>query len=215
MANTSLGRKCTLLPINLSTPSDYNELQRQRVLCGWNFEDAQLKVWCEEMNQGLKSLFCIMSKPSALHTDRTGQTTSPEEQTDDSPIVRVGHISIDSEAGPRDPTLARPDRSVLTISTLFVLPEYRSCGFGGAAWQAAETLATQEPYGSPACCTLTLTTVSKNQPDGHPPLEHGTVEGWYECMGYVIYKEEPRWLGKLPDGREYWTVASFMRKQLK
>jgi GNAT superfamily N-acetyltransferase len=202
--------KCKLLPINLHDTTQFDELRHQRFLCGW-YQD-HVSQWRDEMDAKLKSMFWIHAKKSA---------------EDDYELA--GHISLDSQASPPDPELANPDRSVMTISTFFVFPKYRSGGVGRAAVETLEGYATQEPYGSPKCKAIALTTVSRRytEDDGEEwrgmykkrgmeaPIKGRTNEDWYVRQGYVKFKEEPRIRERLLDGTEVILLASFLRKGLQ
>ena len=89
-----------------------------------------------------------------------------------------------------------------------------------------EVLATQEPYGSPHCHTLALTTVNKKHIEIDAPEWRGvwkragldvppfSNEIWYEKLGYVYWKEETRYNAVALDGSPLYLIASFMRKRL-
>jgi GNAT superfamily N-acetyltransferase len=202
--------KCNLVPVNLHEKTQFEELRRQRVLCGW--DQDHVSQWRDAMDAKLKSLFWIHVKPAA---------------EDD--YKMAGHISLDSQASPPDPELANPDRSVMTISTFFIFPEHRSGGIGRAAMETLEGYATHEPYGSPDCKEIALTTISRRytEDDGEEwrgvykrrgmdaPIKGRSNEDWYVRQGYVKFKEEPRYRDRLLDGTEIMLLASFLRKPLQ
>ncbi|RAL04128.1 uncharacterized protein BO80DRAFT_400412 [Aspergillus ibericus CBS 121593] len=200
----------TLTPINLHHPPEFTHLQHQRTVCGWDFSSEALLSWREKQSAGLKSFFWI---------------TIPNPDAESDPI-RAGHISLDSYADPPDPELARPDRSILTIQTFFILPEYRAGGVGRQAMALVEALATTEPYGSPGGEYLTVNTTSKEYfvDEGKRAFmerirgEKGfPVVLWYERLGYVRWKTEPRYKYRgLGEGEEeVWIEADFLRKRVK
>lgn len=185
-----------LNPINLHTPTDFAELHRQRLLCGWHHTEADLLTWRNMSDAGTKSLFWIT------------HSSSPSP---------VGHISLDSVANPPDPCLARPDKSLLTICTFFILPEFRRLGLGRRAVEAVEGLARREE----ACRAIALTALSKRyleEPGAEVfrrmGKEVGVTEGWYERLGYWTFKEEAITPERLLDGTEIMLVEAFMRKEL-
>jgi GNAT superfamily N-acetyltransferase len=204
--------KCVLKPLDLHNREDFDELLRQRIVCGWNNELSCLEGWRKAADEGTSSMFWIIPQGAAEST----ATNRP-----------VGHVALESASNPPDLEIANPDKSVMTISTLFILPEHRGGGLARDAVRAIEAYAKLEPYGSPACRTLTLHTLSKRYAeDGdewpkifirmglEPPAKGPSVEEWYERMGYVRWKEEPRYRDKLPDGREGLLLAAFLRKDI-
>ncbi|PWY87130.1 hypothetical protein BO94DRAFT_535231 [Aspergillus sclerotioniger CBS 115572] len=204
----------TLTPINLHHPPEYTLLQHHRTICGWHSTDDVLLSWREKQDAGLKSFFWI--------------TIPNPEPNESSTPIHAGHISLDSYADPPDPDLARADRSILTIQTFFILPEYRAGGLGREAMTLVEALATKEPYGSPRCEYLTVNTTSKGYyVDGAGEKRRQMLrvkqeeEGgfpvvlWYERLGYVWWKTEERY--KYVDGEkgeEVWIEADFLRKRV-
>lgn len=234
--------KLSLVPINLNDPDQHAEFKQQRVICGWDYSDEALQMFIEKQKKKLKSLFWIMIRqkveangkqenadPVSITKNanghaRDGNTLSPSITLS---TIRVGHISLDSYTEPADPEVALEDRSIMTVQTFFILPEYRTGGVGRAAMGLVEILATQEPYGSPHCHTLALTTVSKKHiqidaPEWKgiwkrcgldvPPFDN---QSWYEKLGYVYWKEEPRYNAVALDGSHIHIIASFMRKKLR
>ncbi|KAE8351136.1 hypothetical protein BDV28DRAFT_159000 [Aspergillus coremiiformis] len=197
---------CTLIPINLHNSTEFAELKHQRQKCGWDYEDTNLLAWRDKQDANLKSFFWI---------------TIPSSTESDARRTRAGHISLDSYANPPDPELAMADRSVLTIQTFFILPEYRG-GLGRRAMDLVEVLAAEEPYGSPQCKYLTLNTISKryfyeesgfwNKLDRVRP-QVCTAE-WYERRGYVCWKSESRYREPRLEGDEAIVYSDLMRKPL-
>ncbi|OOF98304.1 hypothetical protein ASPCADRAFT_205555 [Aspergillus carbonarius ITEM 5010] len=204
----------TLTPINLHNPPEYTLLLHHRTICGWHATDNALLSWREKQDTSLKSFFWIT-------------IPNPDPSESASPI-HAGHISLDSYADPPDSDLARADKTVLTIQTFFILPEYRATGLGRVAMALVEELATKEPYGSPRCEYLTVNTTSKGYfVDGaegkRKEMERIRRDGregfpvvlWYERLGYVWWKTEERYKYKDGDsGEEVWIEADFLRKRV-
>ncbi|ROV93910.1 hypothetical protein VSDG_06288 [Cytospora chrysosperma] len=196
--------KCTLEPMNLHEQAQADELLRQRQLCGWDNTPQFIAKFRDAMDARVKSLFWI--RP----------TSRPE--------LRVGHISLDSEAHPPNLELANPnDKSVLTIATFYILPEHRGGGIGRAAVESLEKWATAEPYGSSNCKTVALTTISRKYAEddemraeyrrmaGVEPVPKGASnEDWYLRMGYTKWMETPLYPG--PDGYKF--LAAYLRKRI-
>ncbi|RAO64545.1 uncharacterized protein BHQ10_000557 [Talaromyces amestolkiae] len=242
LSSLLITEKLSLVPINLNDPDQHAEFKQQRVVCGWDHSDKALQMFIEKQEKGLKSLFWIMiqQKAQANGKQQNGGNVSVTQHTNGhaadgnavSPsatlfTIRAGHISLDSYTEPADPELAREDRSIMTVQTFFILPEYRTGGVGRAAMDLVEVLAMQEPYGSPHCHTLALTTVSKKHIEIDAPEWRGlwkrcgfnvpkfSNEIWYEKLGYVYWKEEPRYDAVALDGSPSHIIASFMRKKLR
>ncbi|KAL1867685.1 hypothetical protein Daus18300_006241 [Diaporthe australafricana] len=190
--------KCTLEPAELSEQSQADELFRQRQICGWKTSLKDIASWQERTQARTTTLFWI--KPTAQ------------------PDLRAGHISL----------VKASDSSDLTISDLFVLPEHRGGGIARAAFETLEDWATTEPYGSKDCKALLVDTLSRKYSEDdeyrlkyirltgvEPKPKGATNEEWYTRMGYVKYKEEPKYPAR--EGRivEEKLLAVFMRKELR
>ncbi|KAM0717283.1 hypothetical protein Q7P37_007135 [Cladosporium fusiforme] len=200
---------CALQPIDLNNPNEHQRLQSQRRKCGWDFEDTHLNRWRDQAITGTKNLFWI--------------TTSPPAPASPSPIL-AGHISLDSLSSDHPNELAKIDKSLLTISTFFILPAFRAKGLGREALRQLETLARQEPYGSAACSALTIMSLSSAYVEdgalralyvewtGEEPL---SFERWYARMGYVKWKEEACTEVVRRDGEVLMLVEVFMKKVLR
>jgi hypothetical protein len=241
LSSLLITEKLSLVPINLNDPDQHAEFKQQRVICGWDYSDEVLQMFIEKQAKKLKSLFWIMiqQKVQANGKQKSGDTASITQDAnghaaDGSAVspsatlftVRAGHISLDSYTEPADPEAALEDRSIMTVQTFFILPKYRTGGVGRAAMDLVEVLATQDPYGSPHCHTLALTTVSKKHIEIDAPEWRGiwkragldvppfSNETWYEKLGYVYWKEEPRYNAVALDGSPLHVIASFLRKKL-
>ncbi|KAL4804974.1 hypothetical protein BDV18DRAFT_161374 [Aspergillus unguis] len=192
---------CTLVPINLASPTEAEELRQQRLVCGWHKTPDVFASWHDKQVAGLKSFFWITV-------------------TKGSESIRAGHISLDAYADPADSELANSDKTNLTIQTFFILPQHRSGGLGSAAMRMIEALAPKEPFGSPNCEFITLNTMSKKHyyDEELGPILRPTMpicnQEWYERQGYVVWKEEPRYEDTLPDGRAFVWTSAFMRKRI-
>jgi GNAT superfamily N-acetyltransferase len=206
--------------MNLHDPYQFGELRRQRTACGWNFEAKTIESWRAAMDGKTKALFWI-TIPLADPPSEESQSVKGESSPN-----RVGHISLDSDKQPPDYEMAKPDKSVMEISTLYILQEYRRMGLATAAVVQLEGWAKVEPYGSPNCKALTVNTISKRYTEDEGEQWRGlflkrgltapdrgwSTEEWYESMGYVKWKEEYVWNERVLDGMEIKLMAAFMRK---
>ena len=198
---------CRLQPIDLNDKEQYQRLQSQRRECGWYYEDEYLNRWQKAAVTGAKCLFWI---------------TTPSFDAGQS-IIFAGHISLDSfaESEKYQHELARPDKSLLTISTFFVLPEYRGAGIGGQAMAQVEQLAGSEPYGHPRCSAVTIMSLSCQYTEdpmwraryiewtGETPSSY---ERWYSRIGCVKWKEEACTEIIGPDNRVILLIEVFLKK---
>lgn len=198
--------QCVLEPMDLHDQAQFEELLRQRKICGWKDTPHYITAWQKGMEAGTKYLFWI--KPvSQLH-------------------VRAGHISLDNEYEP--PFLEVGDKTILRIASLFVLPEHRGGGIGRAAVETVESWAVTEPYGSKDCKALVIDAVSRNySEDDEWRAEYLRITGieanprgasnedWYARMGYVKYREEPVYPGSDPSAKGDLLWASFLRKEIQ
>lgn len=206
--NSTMSSKCMLEPMDLHDQDQVAELLRQRIICGWNKTPDFVASLRDAMDAGQKAVFWIHKLPD--HS-------------------RVGHVSLDSTASPPDPGLADPhDKTVLTIANLFVLPAHRGGGLARAALDVlVRQFARQAPYGSPNCRAVAVTTISKKYHDddewrarfewlnGTPAPERGKAnEDYYTRMGFVKWKEEPRYSSELPGREGHFFWASFLRKEI-
>ena len=205
--------KVALEPMDLNDSVQFHELLRQRVICGWNDTASIIGGWRDEVAAGTREIFWVVPAPLA-HLESQQRFG--------------GHISMVNQISPPDHELANPDKSVLHITSLFILPEHRKGGIGRASVEALERWAKVEPYGSPACREITIHTLSRRYIEdegdewrglwgrtGLPTPEKGTSnEDWYLRMGYVKWKEEPRYPDTLPDGTQIKWLASFLKKTL-
>lgn len=193
--------------MNLHDQDQADEIRRQRAICGWGFSAEDIASWRDAIDAQKRASFWI--KPAA-HPD-----------------VRAGHVSLDNDLDPPELELANPDRSVLEVTSFFILPEHRRGGLGRAVVATLERYAREAPYGSENCRAVTLTTINRKYWEdgewrdkwvrefGFQPLTKGTsYEDWYVRMGYVKWKEEPRFSIDAPGFEDQKLVGSFMRKTI-
>ncbi|RHZ60752.1 hypothetical protein CDV55_100689 [Aspergillus turcosus] len=212
MKAASLSSTCILEPAILDDRDQFAELQRQRTICGWFSDPQTLQKWKQKQQENLKALFWIT-------------ITIPDDEN--GIRIRAGHIALDAYCSPPDPELARADKSVLTISSFFVLPEYRSYGLGLRTMRLIEEMAVVEPYGSPRCRFITLNALSKRYVYDEGPEGRGlwgrmgmeppafSIQEWYESLGYVSWKEEPLYEERTLDGEVVKLWEAFMRKEVQ
>lgn len=214
------------MPIDLKDASEFQELQRHRVTCGWDHEEEKISFWREKQKERLKSLFWITMPDTFAEGSTSKLSTRSGSYCDTSACIRAGHISLDAYCDPPDTELASADKSNLTIQTFFILPQYQSIGLGRQAMDLLELMATKEPFGSRGCKYVTLNTLSKKYLYNNDPqwrwlrdfqkIDPRTFSNqeWYERRGYIEWKEEPRYIERLPDGSPVRLVAAFLRKEM-
>ncbi|KAK4161316.1 hypothetical protein QBC43DRAFT_323831 [Cladorrhinum sp. PSN259] len=212
-ASANPASKLILEPMDLHNQSQFGELLRQRIVCGWHNTASAIEQWRTEADAGARAMFWVVpQKLSYL----------------EAPQRWGGHIGMLNQTSPPDLELANPDKSILHIASLFIYPEHRGGGIGRAAVEALEGWAKVEPYGSPSCKWITIHTLHRGYIEddgeewrgiwkkfGQSPPEKGTGnEDWYLRMGYVKWKEAPKYQEKFPDGTEVTLLASYLRKSL-
>lgn len=218
----------TFVPVNLDSQEEVDELIRQRKICGWSYATKIIDQWRQSTREGAKELFWITvpttrtsaaTEKPAVYTDSTSDVGEASEGTNDT--FRAGHIALTAVCDPPDPELARLDRTVLALNDFFVLPEHRALGLGRACVAEIEKRALEYPQ----CKTLALCTWSRRYHEDAGPDWGGRAaavgfvmkpgmsnEDWYARLGYVKFKDEPRF----PiDARPDLAVAVFMRKKLR
>jgi len=116
----------TLVPMNLDDDSECKILRAQRVICGWKIDIA---AKCrKQMHEGRRTLFWITLPAGKTAPERYGSQDVADLPTiaRETSLIPIGHISLDREDFPEAPgmepvtSLAEPDGSCLTITTLFV-----------------------------------------------------------------------------------------------
>lgn len=192
-----------LIPINLHSEQEVAELLQQRQICGWNYLPSNTDAWREMMDNGTKTMFWIML---------------PSNEN-----IRAGHISLASEATPPHPEIARLDKTIMTISTFFTMPEYRGLGLGSSAVDRLVELAKHPPYGSEHCSAIVIDTMRKAEvTDEWKALWNskglqapGSGEDWYASRGFVKFHEEFRYEDSAPAVGNVRIKAAFMRRMLR
>lgn len=218
--DANIPSRARLLPIDLDDPAECSVLYDQRTLCGWG--EDKIPAWRESMRKGERTLFWITLPPEMRKDDAAILKRDAER------FVPAGHVSLDRVDDPSpgmdpDPTLVAPDGSVLTVSSLFVLPVFCGCGLGRFALRECEQLAQQEKYGSLNCRFLSLWTLPERYAAGGEdsgrwerlgmPVPKRATGPLYESLGYIKYKEEIRLLFGLPNELMTW-YGEFYRKEL-
>ena len=208
MEAKSIPSQCDLQPIDLHDESQFRELRRQRIMCGWDSEPQTLQTWKEKKE--LKRLFWI---------------TIPDTNTKEA-TIRTGHISLSKGAGLLEADVAKDNEIELSISSFFILSEYRQMRLGKRAVTLLEKMAVTEPFGDPRCRYLTLTALSKRYVYDEAPEWRGmwqrlgmslpsySIQEWYESIGYVSWKVEPVYQTKALDGETITLWEAFMKKDL-
>ena len=217
----------TLEPVTF-TPDEIKELLVQRKICGWNYEPHHVDEWRECIDRGEMTLFWIVidgqyanaatpsknedaalsgvngvqtpSHGSSIPSDAT-LSTSAASSNHPTTKIRAGHVALASQSHPPHPLLARPDRSILTISTFFIHPAHRSLGLGRLTLDIVEPMATQSPYGSPNCREICVDTMSAKYVENsggsggadweaireNAKMSPYSKQRWYERRGYVTF----------------------------
>ena len=209
-ATTEAGQRIVLEPMNLYNSTEFDELLRQRILCGWEDSPSDLEAWRTAADAKTISIFWVI--PSSL-----SPLAAPQRY--------AGHVSMQDRTEPPENELVRH------IFNLFVLPEHRRGGLGKAAVQALEKWAKDTPAGAPECKAMTLNSISRRyiEEDGEEwrglytrvcaslglpaPIKGTSNEDWYARMGYVKLKEQPLYPVTL-DGKEILLIAVSLRKDL-
>jgi GNAT superfamily N-acetyltransferase len=198
-----------LEPMNLHDPMEFNELLRQRTICGWEKTSSVLEGWRAAIDAGTTSMFWII--PLSM-----SGLTAPQRY--------AGHIALNIRTKPSSEPFGK-------LWNLFTLPEHRLHGLGRAAVQVLESFATVKPYGSPDITTMELNAFSRNysEEDGEEgrglyarvcealrlkmPAKGVSNEDWYARMGYVTYDVQPMYPVML-EGKNIMLNAALMKKEL-
>jgi len=179
--------------MNLDDDSECKILRAQRVICGWKIDIA---AKCrKQMHEGRRTLFWITLPAGKNAPERYGSQNVADLPTlaRDTAVIPIGHISLDREDFPEAPgmepvtSLAMPDGSCLTITTLFVrtksvltcsifadrhaqvLPEFRKYGIATWAMLELERMAQDPRYGSTNCRAVAINTLSERHHDASNP----------------------------------------------
>jgi len=222
-----------LTSIDFENDHERTTLYTQRVACGWHKDS--IDFWAKAQARGERNMFWITLPADTTHISADKDIAGLGILTRDGHrLLLVGHISLDKQDPPspgrvdEDDTLTASDGSVLTITSLYVLPAYASLGLGAFAMDGCERLAQSARYGSDNCRAVTLTTLAPRYfpgglegPDGMGIWERLglTTPGrdnmpWYVRRGYVRYQEKLRYAVSMDDGTKYLMYASYMRKEL-
>lgn len=227
-----------LIPLDIHDNDQVSILKAQRLICGWG--EYNIATWRDHIDNNERTMFWIAleadspAASGAIIKDSLDFVTLTKDTTAKAgKYLVVGQIALDKkdhlsgEMKVADETLVAPDHSRLLVATLFVMPEFKMHRLGTYAMQRLEELALDPRYGSANCTTLTLTTASSRHakggvpgPEGYDmwailglPIPDRTNVGWFERLGYVSYKEEPRYYAapgrQTPD---LW--VAFMEKKL-
>src|SRR4051794_36162583 len=109
MANI-LAENITLEPMDLHDAVQFTELQRQRILCGWDHSTSVLESWRIANSAKAQAMFWVI--PHSL-----AEAPSPQRY--------AGHIAMskktyDDHNGVNN---ILPDMTVMSLENLFILPE--------------------------------------------------------------------------------------------
>ncbi|KAK0648142.1 hypothetical protein B0T16DRAFT_407784 [Cercophora newfieldiana] len=207
----------TLTPINLHEPLQFAELQRQRVLCGWNYSTSVIESWRADNDAHIQSMFWIV--PATL-------AHLPPPQ------CYAGHIAMAKKTYSNENGIdaVLPSLTTMDLKALFILPAYRGGGLAKVAVREVEKMAEVEPYGCPECKAMTLNTLARRYVEEDElravaevahrlegtelPKKGMSNEDWYARMGYVKWKEVELYPARDGEGKEFKFGASFMWKAL-
>ncbi|KAF4552436.1 Hypothetical protein D9617_10g074180 [Elsinoe fawcettii] len=227
----------TLIPVNLDDSKQASIMLAQRKICGWGWEN--IPIWNKYIKSGERAMFWLaIPSSSGVATNVTKSdaldTVTFSRDGEDNDYLLVGHTALDwidipvEDHFKVDDTLTADDGSILTISSLCVMPEFKAYGLGTWSMRELERMAQEKPYGSPNCRAVAVNTLSDRHckgglpgPDGmdmFPNLgltipERSNI-GWFERMGYVRYKEEKRYKTPGIDEKPVYCWAVFLRKEL-
>lgn len=217
----------TLIPLTWS-PADISLLASQRDICGYG--TPSIPYWREACSQSLRTVFwiCLPASPNPP----SGTAIITHEGND---YLAVGHIALDRtdvagiEPFEREDSLTAEDGSVLTITILFVHPAFSKRGFASSAVRQLEGYARAEPYGSENCRAVTVHCLSPRHTKaggiegeegmgafrmmGVEPDERSS-NGFFERLGYVQYKEIPRYWAPTTEGGKVRLYVVCLRKEL-
>jgi len=234
-----------LVLIDLENEYERDVLAEQRKICTWG--EDKIPYWRAHQFPGDRAMFWVTLPKDVDAISLTEQpglaTLTREEET----VWLVGHVSLDKidapshEGDPPDESLTSPDGSVLTISSLFVMPQVHKLRLGAFAMDQCEMMARQSPYGSPNCIAITVNTMSSRYfpggPEGPDGIDRWELLGWprpkmdnalwYKRRGYQTYKDQVRYFTDISssaknnfdssslsaEGQLPW-YATYLRKEL-
>ncbi|GAB7344354.1 hypothetical protein MBLNU457_2216t1 [Dothideomycetes sp. NU457] len=235
-----------LILVDLENDYERNVLVEQRKVCGWGVD--KIPFWRAHQFPGDRAMFWITLPKDIDIVSLTEQPGLVTLTRDDKTVWLVGHVSLDkidapsSEGAAPDESLAKADGSLLTISSLFVMPQVQKLRMGAFAMDQCEMLAQQSPYGSPNCIAITVNTMSSRYfaggPEGPDGIDRWKLLGWpqpkmdnalwYKRRGYRTYKDQIRYFTDVPslaknnfdssslsdEGQLAW-YATYLRKELR
>ncbi|KAF2157813.1 hypothetical protein K461DRAFT_290089 [Myriangium duriaei CBS 260.36] len=228
-----------LFPLDWDSERQEELLREQRIICGWGNNNVHL--WRECARKGQRTMFWIGIPPEGelgkrITTAQKGLgVINFEHDGCITKYLAVGHVALDRIDVPStdtfnpEPTLVAEDGSVLTIAALFVMPEFSRFRLGTFAVRRCEELAQQQPYGSENCRAVTVNSLSPRHtkggmegPEGMGafdrmglPVQENNSVPWFKKLGYVPYKEAPRYLSPTLDGTKVHLWCIYLRKDLE
>ncbi|SPO04643.1 uncharacterized protein DNG_07328 [Cephalotrichum gorgonifer] len=232
------GTTVTLIPWDPESAEHSERLIEQRIACGWHADQVK-GSWREAQRAGTKCIYWLeIPKEDPNYSSRMEAhlTAFPEQasnlldtgayvrgierQPTNQPFNPVGHISIDTAwPGVDYLNLNTPAMGTIWIKSLYVSAPLQSAGFGRAAMDALEAMATSEPL---CATTLMLDAVSKeDQMRKDFALEfYGYIpkmanEEWYCRRGYRVVKTVQDFYIHTGAAKTDWDIKTvFMRKDI-
>lgn len=215
-----------LVPFDPENQVEVDTLTQQRILCGWAVD--MIETWRAQARRKVKGLYWIVpAETSAAKTrlrclperenfNRTDGLGPPAPHPDFRPL---GHASLDWEDYDGDQSLADRETGTITIATFYILASQQGLGLGNIVMKALERKAVT--LGARQVTLNTLCGIAGQTRElwasigvEYDPTTTRLNEFWYERLGYVAYKREPRYKEKAPNGEIVKLQAVFMRKTL-
>lgn len=199
---------CTLEPMDLHDETEFNELLRQRIICGWENQRSDIEALRSGADAKTMNIYWISSEQAPI-TERY-----------------AGHIMGAIRTETSEDNL--PSKQVLHIFNLFILPTHRAGGYGRAAMEQLEAWAKTEV---PDLQAVTLSAIDRRYTEDDAEEWRGLYErccasggiycapkgasneDWYARMGFVKFSTQPMYPFTI-DGRDILLSAVSMRKQL-
>ncbi|GAA5899233.1 GNAT family N-acetyltransferase [Sporobolomyces salmoneus] len=216
----------TLVPFDPEDQIQVDTLNQQRILCGWNLD--MIETWREQARRGVKGLYWIF--PADTEAARTRlRLPLPERESFNQreglgppaphpEFTPLGHASLDWEDYEGDESLANRAEGVITIATFYILASQQGLGLGNIVMKALEAKAISLGATQVTLNTLCGIAAQTREMWASIGVEYDPKarlnEFWYEKLGYEVYKREPRYKEKAPDGSIVKLPAVFMRKML-
>lgn len=219
----------TLTVMDLEDEEQRQVLLAQRKICGWG--ENKITYWRNGQSKGHRTMFWIaIPKESVANVKTDSDTPLYRQKHTGDEMLCVGHISLDKVHSPRDEgfindvKVTKDDGSELTITSLFVLPQFGNLRLGAFAMDRCEEMATQEPYGSTNCKAVNITAIAPRYYPGGSDTDIWAKLGakapqrdnniWYRRRGYVSYMELPCYPAKSTDGKDMPLNALYLTKKL-